>query len=333
MSMGIRILGRSGIRVSRMCLGTMTFGTDWGWGADEDQARSIYTAYREAGGNFVDTANVYTNGTSEEMVGRFVAGERDRIVLASKFTFPTDTTDANSGGSHRKSLRQSVETSLRRLGTDHLDVLWVHAHDQATPVEEIMRALDDLVRAGKVLAIGVSNTPAWVAARADTIAELRGWTTFCGMQVPYSLAERAVERELLPLAHDRGMLALAWGPLGRGRLTGKHDPATLSPAERGAVDAVAEVAQAVGATPAQVALAWVLHRGLVPVLGARTPEQITDNLGAADVRLDDTHLARLDVATRIELGYPHDWLNAPHRRAAFNREVIEGSSPGVVGGS
>ena len=323
--MGMRILGNSGIRVSRMCLGTMTFGTDWGWGADEEQARAIYTAYRDAGGNFIDTANVYTNGTSEEMVGRLVAGERDRVVIATKFTFATDANDANTGGSHRKSLRRSVETSLRRLGSDHIDVLWMHAWDQCTPIEETMRALDDLVRAGTVLAIGVSNTPAWVAARADAIAELRGWTSFCGMQVPYSLAERAVERELLPLARARGMLALAWSPLGRGRLTGKHAPDTLSPAERGAVDVVAEVAKAIDATPAQVALAWVLHHGLVPVLGARTLEQVRDNLAAADVQLGHDHLELLDAATRPDLGYPHEWLDAPHRRAQFSRETVEGS--------
>lgn len=171
--MGLRVLGRSGLRVSELCLGTMTFGTEWGFGAEEAECREVYAAFREAGGNFVDTADIYTGGSSEEITGRLVAAERDSIVLSTKYTLPTDKDDPNSGGSHRKSLRRSVEASLRRLGTDYLDLLWVHAWDQCTPAEETLRALDDLVRAGKVLALGVSNTPAWVVSRSQAIAELR----------------------------------------------------------------------------------------------------------------------------------------------------------------
>jgi aryl-alcohol dehydrogenase-like predicted oxidoreductase len=321
----LRLLGRSGIRVSELCLGTMTFGTEWGFGAEESEARQIYAAYREAGGNFVDTANNYNQGTSETILGRLVADERDAIVLATKFTFPFPTAGANpnSSGSHRKSLRHSVEGSLRRLNTDYLDLLWVHAWDQCTPVEETMRALDDLVRAGKILAIGVSNTPAWVAAQAQAIAELRGWSAYCGMQIEYSLAERAADRELLPMARALGLAAMAWSPLGRGALGGRHEIAKLSPAQRGALDAATPVAKELGVTPAQVALAWVLRQGLMPVLGARRLDQIRDNLAAAEVRIDDAQFAALDEATRVERGYPYDWLDEGHRWPLFSRAALE----------
>jgi aryl-alcohol dehydrogenase-like predicted oxidoreductase len=325
MSIGVRLLGRSGLRVSEVCLGTMTFGTEWGFGTEESECREIYGAYREAGGNFVDTANNYNQGTSEKILGRLVSPERDAIVLATKFTFPypTETANPNSSGSHRKSLRGSVEGSLRRLGTDYIDLLWVHAWDQCTPPEETMRALDDLVRAGKVLAIGISNTPAWVVSRADAIAELRGWSAFCALQVEYSLAERSADRELLPMAHAIGLAPMAWSPLGRGALAGRHDPATLSPAQRRAADAAAEVGRELKATPAQVALAWVLHQGVMPVLGARRLDQIRDNLAALDVQLDAGHLARLEAATHIEQGYPYDWLDENHRRALFSRAALD----------
>ncbi len=323
MSLGTRLLGRSGIRVSDMCLGTMTFGTEWGFGTDEGSAAQIYAAYRDAGGNFVDTANNYNQGTSETILGRLVGSERDAVVLATKFTFPypTDTANRNASGSHRKSLRHSLEGSLRRLGTDYVDLLWVHAWDQCTPVEETMRALDDLVTAGKVLAIGVSNTPAWVASRADSIAELRGWTAFSGMQVEYSLAERSADRELLPMARALGVAALAWSPLGRGALGGKHAPETLSAAQRSAVEVATQIGCELGATPAQVALAWVLRQEVTPVLGARTLTQVRDNLAALEVRLDDDQITRLDLATRIDRGYPHEWLDADHRRALFSRDL------------
>lgn len=316
-----QLLGRSGLRVSEMCLGTMTFGTEWGWGADEAACREMYAAFREAGGNFVDTANLYTNGASEEIVGRLVAGERDSIVLATKFTMTNHRADLNSGGSHRKSLRRSLEASLRRLGTDHVDVLWVHAWDECTPVEETLRALDDMVRAGKVLAIGVSNTPAWVISRADAIAELRGWTAYCAVQLEYSLAARTADRELLPMARALGLATCAWSPLSMGLLSGKaaasSDDAARSrranerphsPLEQRAIEVTAEVAAELGTSSPRVAIAWVLQQGLMPVLGARTPDQIRDNLAAADVVFDESQLRRLDEATRPELGQPQEFL-------------------------
>ncbi|EME23441.1 aldo/keto reductase [Rhodococcus triatomae] len=315
----VRVLGGSGIRVSELCLGAMTFGTEWGFGADEETSADVYRAYREAGGNFLDTANNYTNGSSETILGRLVAGERDELVLSTKYTLPTDPADPNSGGNHRKSLRRSVETSLRRLGTDYLDLLWVHAWDRGTPVEETLRALDDLVRSGKVLAVGVTNTPAWVVARSTAVAELRGWNSFCAMQVEYSLLARTPDRELLPMAGELGLVPYAWSPLARGLLAGgEHDPGRLGPTGRRTVDAVAEVAAETGATPAQVALSWVRSRGVLPLIGARTVEQLRDNLGALDVQLDTDHLERLDKVSRIRLGYPHDFLN--ERRALLSPE-------------
>jgi aryl-alcohol dehydrogenase-like predicted oxidoreductase len=250
----------------------------------------MYAAYREAGGNFVDTANMYTEGVSEQIVGHLIRDERDSIVLATKFTLPTNANDVNSGGSHRKSLRRSVETSLRRLETNYLDLLWVHAWDQLTPMEETLRALDDLVSAGKILAIGVSNTPAWVVARSDAIAELRGWSAFCAVQVEYSLSARTADRELLPMARSLGLAATAWSPLAGGLLSGKFSPddavqqgmtgrahqGRLSPPQQRAMDVVGQVAGELDTTPARVALSWVLRHGLIPVIGARTLDQLHD---------------------------------------------------------
>jgi aryl-alcohol dehydrogenase-like predicted oxidoreductase len=315
-----RVLGRSGIRVSELCLGTMTFGTEWGWGAAEAECREIYGAFREAGGNFVDTANLYTQGSSEKIVGRLIAEERDCVVLATKFTLPTDGNDPNSGGSHRKSLRQSLEASLRRLAVDYVDLLWIHAWDQCTPMDETLRALDDVVSAGKVLAIGVSNTPAWVIARSDAIAELRGWSSFSALQVEYSLVARTPDRELLPMAHILGLSASAWSPLAGGRLSGvpageaptastrRAGNGGLSAHEQRVVEAAADIAAELGTTPARVALAWVLRQGLMPVLGARTAGQMRDNLGACDVELGDASLETLNAVTRVEAGYPHEFL-------------------------
>jgi aryl-alcohol dehydrogenase-like predicted oxidoreductase len=319
-----RLLGRTGIRVSEVCLGTMTFGTEWRAGADEASCREIYEAFRQAGGNFVDTANIYTGGSSEEIVGRLVASERDSIVLATKFTLQTNPHDINSEGSHRKSLRRSIETSLRRLNTEYVDVLWVHAWDQCTSMEETLRALNDLVASGKVLAIGVSNTPAWVVAYSQGVAELRGWTTFCAMQIEYSLGARTADRELRPMARALGLALTAWSPLAGGLLSGKfsrrdaNQPGTthrahagqLSPLQERAMDVVWEIASEIDTTPARVALAWIIQQGLIPVLGARTLGQLQDNLGASEVRLNDAHLTRLDAATHVDLGYPHEFLSA-----------------------
>jgi aryl-alcohol dehydrogenase-like predicted oxidoreductase len=306
----------------------MTFGEEWGWGASREESRRIYDAFVEAGGNFVDTANLYTGGTSERFVGEFVAADRERIVLATKYTLNMRPDDPNSGGSHRKNLVQALEASLKRLNTGYVDLLWVHAWDSATPVEEMMRALDDVVRAGKVLYVGMSDAPAWVVSRANALAELRDWTPFAALQIQYSLAERTPERDLLPMAKALDLAVTPWGILGGGVLTGKYrskgdrPPGTryaqgtwgdrfITDRNLGIAAEVGRIAQETGATASQVAIAWLRRqpwRVLVPILGARSLAQIRDNLGALGVTLSEDHLKRLDEASRIELGFPHDFL-------------------------
>src|ERR1700739_2389043 len=221
-TMNYQLLGRSGLRVSDLCLGTMTFGEDWGWGAPKDEARKIYDAYREAGGNFIDTANMYTNGSSEKLLRDVMEGHREQIVLATQYTNAAPGAGPNAGGNQRKSMMQAIEASLKRLKTDYIDLYWLHIWDQLTPIEEVMRAFDDLVRQGKILYAGVSGIPAWVVAKANTLADLRGWTPFVGLQIEYSLIERTPEGELLPIAADLGLGVTAWSPLARGVLTGKQ---------------------------------------------------------------------------------------------------------------
>src|SRR5262245_7104094 len=226
MTMRYRLLGPSGLRVSELALGTMTFGTDWGWGADEAECGRILERYREAGGNCVDTSSNYTDGSSERIVGELTKGDRERWVIATKYTLTLDRADPNAGGNHRKSLVRTLEGSLRRLGTDYVDLLWLHMRDATTPIEEAVRALDDQVRAGKVLYLGISDSPSWVAAQANAIAELRGWSPFVGLQLPYSLASRSPERELLPMARALGLAVTPWSVLDHGILAGR-DPSTL----------------------------------------------------------------------------------------------------------
>lgn len=317
------LLGPSGLRVSELCLGTMTFGEEWGWGSPPDMCRQIFDAFIDAGGNFIDTANYYTAGTSETILGDLIAAHRDRVVLATKYTLSMRPGDLNSGGNHRKNLMQSVEASLRRLRVEAIDLLWLHAWDYTTPVEEVMRALDDLVRMGKVFYVGVSDTPAWIVSRANLLAELRGWSPFIALQVEYSLLERTPERELLPMARALGLGVTPWSPLGGGLLSGKYRASSaaeqrrLKPDNRrmtdrnfAIVDEVVAVAQEVGCTPAQVALRWVaLQPGRpIPIVGARTPEQLRENLESLQVNLSGEHLARLDAASAIALGFPHEFL-------------------------
>jgi aryl-alcohol dehydrogenase-like predicted oxidoreductase len=230
--MKYKLLGNSGLRVSETALGTMTFGEDWGWGAGKEEARKLYETFREAGGNFIDTANLYTNGSSESFLGEFILGHRQSVVLATKYSNAMPGSDPNAAGNHRKSMMQAVEASLKRLRTDYIDLYWVHIWDQITPVEEVMRGLDDLVRQGKILYVGVSDAPAWWVAQANTMAQLRGWLPFIGLQIEYSLIERTVERELIPMAKALNIGVTAWSPLSNGILSGKYHGHT-SPAESG----------------------------------------------------------------------------------------------------
>ncbi|GAA5068674.1 aldo/keto reductase [Nocardia callitridis] len=336
-----RLLGRSGLRVSPLSLGTMTFGADWGWGADKDEARKIFDTYLDRGGNFIDTANQYTNGTAEQLLGEFTASNRESLVLATKYTMLRRKGDPNSGGNHRKSMFASVEASLRRLNTDYLDVLYLHAWDFRTPVEEILRGMDDLVRAGKVLYVGISDAPAWQVSRMQAIADLRGWSPLIALQIEYSLLERTVERELIPMAKEMGLGVVPWSPLGSGVLTGKYTAADLAHEAEGSAegtrknvaaangsltarglaiaDVVGQVAADLGKSRAQVALAWtLLDPGVTSTLiGARTARQLEDNLGALDIEFDSTHLATLEQASAVDLGFPHHFL-----ASAMSRSVI-----------
>jgi aryl-alcohol dehydrogenase-like predicted oxidoreductase len=336
-TMNYHLLGRSGLRVSDLCLGTMTFGEDWGWGAGKDEARRIYDAYRGAGGNFIDTANVYTGGTSETFVGEFIAGHREEVVLATKYTNATGPNcDPNASGNQRKNMVQAVEASLKRLGTEYIDLYWLHMWDALTPAEEVMRAFDDLVRAGKVLYVGISDAPAWVVAKSNTLADLRGWTPYVGLQIEYSLLERTVERELLPMAADFGLSVLAWSPLRNGVLSGKYLPENADAAANGrmnspmmkgffgedpAADAVVRetvaVANELGVSAAQVALAWLRTRpvAVIPIVGARKLTQFEDNLRSLNVVLSSEQRERLDGVSAVPLGFPHDYYKLDSVRA------------------
>jgi aryl-alcohol dehydrogenase-like predicted oxidoreductase len=335
--MRYRLLGRSGLRVFEAALGTMTFGEDWGWGASEDECRRIFERYVEAGGNFVDTANNYTDGTSERIVGRLVAGERDRFVVATKYTLTMRPDDPNAGGNHRKNLVQSLEASLRRLGTDYVDLLWLHMRDGITPIDEIVRALDDQVRLGKVLYVGISDSPAWLVAQANTLADLRGWSPFVAVQLPYSVADRDAERDVFPMAAALGLSVTPWGILGAGVLTGKPAEERRWPEDgvsdrtRNLVSVVGDVAAEHGCTPAQAAIAWLLARpappAVIPILGARTEAQAVENLAALELRLDEDALARLDDAGRAKLGFPRDFLESTGVRQLIYGQTWERLAP------
>lgn len=344
--MRYKLLGRSGLRVSELALGTMTFGEAWGWGSSKDESRRVFDAFVDAGGNFIDTADLYVDGTSENYLGEFMRGKREQLVLLSKFNSRTPpVSDPNATGNHRKHLVQALEASLRRLGTDYLDVYVVHVPDFLTPPDELMRALDDLIRAGKVLYLGVSDFPAWRVAQANTLADAKGWSPFIMTTLQYSLIERTPERELLPMALALDIGVTSWSPVAAGLLAGKYNgpehgsrrPAAhgelrrldaspqIPPTERNlaVAAAVRDVAGDAGCTPAQLALAWVRRRGVIPVVGARTAEQLREDLGCLDVNLAPEQLRRLDDATRIELGFPHDFLAQP--------EVREGIYGGMLG--
>jgi aryl-alcohol dehydrogenase-like predicted oxidoreductase len=366
--MKYNLLGKSGLRVSEICLGTMTFGEEWGWGSTKDESRKVLNRFVDSGGNFVDTASNYTMGTSEKYLGEFISGDRDRYVIATKYTSNIRAGDPNAGGNQRKNMMQSLERSLRSLNTDYVDLYWIHAWDQMTPIEETMRALDDMVRLGKVLYIGISDAPAWVVSQANTLANLRGWTEFIGIQIEYSLIERTSERELLPMARSLDIGVTSWSPLGGGVLTGKYNAGGTNKTQQKKdthssnvekassnsrleivrqtgmsemadimlkehnllmAEEVIKIAKEIGRSPAQVALNWVRQQNtsnkllskIIPIIGARNTRHLDDNLACLEFELVEEHMKRLDEVSRIELGFPHDFLTSE-----FVRNVIYGGT-------
>lgn len=331
-----RLLGRSGLRVSPLALGTMTFGEEWG--ADERESRRIFDTYVDQGGNFIDTAGYYADGASEMLTGKFAEAKREQLVLSTKYSLTHSVGDPNAGGNSRRNMVQTVETSLKRLRTDRIDLFFLHVWDDMTPADEILRAFDDLVRQGKILYIGLSDTPAWQMARLQTMAELRGWTQLAALQAEYNLVERTAERDLIPAAKALGIGVMPWSPLASGMLSGKYATGGSAHAGeaggRGALlqaagrvdarvvaiaDAVKGVADEMGVTSAQVAIAWTLANPAVvsPLVGARTMRQYEDNIAALGVTLDAAQLERLDAASRTPLGFPHDFLASPFIRHGF----------------
>lgn len=336
--MHYHFFGNSGLRVSPLCLGTMTFGKDWGWGSTEAESKAIFDAFLEAGGNFLDTADVYTEGSSERILGDLIQAERDHIVLATKYTLSNTTKNPNKSGNHRKNLVQSVEASLKRLQTDYIDLLWVHAYDYLTPIEEMMRALDDLVRAGKVLYVGISDAPAWVIARANTIAEFRGWTPFIGNQLEYNLTERTPERDLLPMSQALNIGVVAWSPLAAGILTGKYlgnkgkgsggrmegtTSYRLNEKNDLIASKVVDLAKEMGTSPAQLSLAWLLHKGIIPIIGARKMDQLKDNLASLGLKLPVELIQQLDEVSAIDLGFPHDFVLRPGAQKMIYGDMVK----------
>lgn len=324
----------TGLRVSELALGTGNFGTGWGYGSEKEQAKQVFDRYANAGGNFIDTADAYQLGQSEQMVGEFIAADRDHFVVATKYTLSAmPDAGISQTGNSRKNMISSVENSLKRLNTDRIDVLWAHFDDQLTPLEEIVRAFDDLIRAGKIQYAGLSNFPAWRIARADTIAELRGWSRIAGIQVEYSLVQRTAERELLPMAEAMGLAATLWSPLGGGLLTGKYRQSkegrligfggrlVHTEQDTTLLDEVFRVANDLNAMPIHIAIAWLRHKSarastsLIPILGSRTLAQLDDTLLALNVTLSDEQVARLDEVSAISLGTPHDQIAGTLPRA------------------
>jgi aryl-alcohol dehydrogenase-like predicted oxidoreductase len=342
-------LGNSGLRVSPFCLGAMTFGDDLGWGSSEAESKQILDRFLERGGNFIDTANLYTKGHSEKIIGDHVGrhpARRNRVVIATKFFGNMYLGDPNGGGASRKSLTAACEQSLRRLQTDYIDLYWMHCWDRFTPIEETMRALDDLVAAGKVRYIGFSDTPAWKVTQAQVTANLRGWTPLIALQLEYSLLERTIEGELIPAALELGLGITPWSPLKSGMLTGKYTRENSVDAKPGranmvsraftddafrVVDVLVKVAKELETTPARVALAWVqAQRGVAStIIGARTVEQLDDNLGALDVVLSEQQSATLEEVSRPKLNFPYDFVrNSP--AFGFGGATVNGITAPVI---
>jgi aryl-alcohol dehydrogenase-like predicted oxidoreductase len=347
-------LGKSGLRVSPFALGTMTFGEDLGWGSSVEESEKILDRYIELGGNFIDTANFYTKSHAEKIIGDHVGqhkARRERLVIATKFSGNLYPGDPNGGGSNRKSIVAALENSLRRLRTDYIDLYWLHNWDIHTPIEETMRALDDLVRDGKVRYVGVSDTPAWKIAQANVLAHFRGWSPFIGLQVEYSLLERTIEQELVPMALELGLGITPWSPLKSGALSGKYNRKNagqvksdrafvganlLNEKTYSIIDELEAIAQQHDSTPARVALAWVQSQPGVTstIIGARRLAQLEDNLKALDLHLKSEDLNRLDALTKPTFGFPQNMqpvFPAIHNGGTSVNGVYADLSPFVIG--
>ena len=319
--MKYKLLGRSGLKVSELCLGTMGFGTEGGWGADKETSFEIMDAFANAGGNFLDTANIYKLGTSEKIIGEYISNhDRDYFVLATKYSLKDNVTNPNASGNNRKNMMRSVEESLKRLKTDFIDLFYLHIWDDITPIDEVMRGLDDLVKQGKINYAAISDTPAWVIAKGNTLAELMGWSQFVALQVEYSLLARTPERELIPMAKHFGITVTPWAPLGGGALTGKYlrgEPGRIkeesvrrNDRSTAITKVVIEIADELGVSPGNVALKWTTQQGFssIPIVGATKIKQLEDNLKTVDVELSKTHLQKLDEVSAIQLGFPGDFF-------------------------
>lgn len=319
--MKYKLLGRSGLKVSELCLGTMGFGTEAGWGADKETSFAIMDTFAEAGGNFLDTANMYKLGTSEKIIGEYISNhDRDYFVLATKYALKDNMTNPNASGNSRKNMMRSVEESLKRLKTGFIDLFYLHIWDNTTPIEEVMRAMDDLIKQGKVNYAAISDTPAWVIARGNTLAELMGWSQFVALQVEYSLLARTAERELIPMAKHFGITVTPWAPLGGGALTGKYlrgeqgrikeESNRRNERSMAITKAVIEIADELGVSPGNVALKWTMQQGFssIPIVGATKVSQLDDNLKTVDVELSPVHLQRLEEVSAIQLGFPGDFF-------------------------
>jgi aryl-alcohol dehydrogenase-like predicted oxidoreductase len=319
--MKYKLLGRSGLKVSELCLGTMGFGTEAGWGADRETSFAIMDAFAAAGGTFIDTAHIYKLGTSEKIIGDYLSEhDRDYFVVATKYALKDNLTNPNASGNNRKNMVRSVEESLKRLKTAFIDILYLHIWDDLTPIDEVLRGMDDLIRQGKINYAAISDTPAWVVAKGNTMAELMGWSQFVALQVEYSLIARSPERELLPMAKHYGMTVTPWAPLGGGVLTGKYlrgEQGRIKPESNrrndrseGITKAVMEIAEEIGATAGNVALKWTMQQGFssIPIVGATKLSQLEDNLKTTDVTLSEDHIARLNEASAIQLGFPGDFF-------------------------
>ena len=339
--MKYQILGTSGLRVSEFCLGTMTFGEEFKWGSSKEISEQVFNQFVDAGGNFFDTANYYTKGTSEKWLGEFIRERRKSSVIATKYTLSTDPSDQNASGNQRKNLFQAVEESLRRLQTDYIDLYWVHAWDPHTPIEETLRALNDLIKSGKVLYIGISNAPAWVVAKANTEAKLRGWSPFYALQLQYSLIERTIEPTFFPFAAEDNLSILAWSPLAMGVLSGKyHDKAPeksrfninplwgeryLNARNLKIASTCVEIAKKRGMTPSQVALKWIQQKNprIIPIVGAKNGAQLKESLEAFDAALTEEDMLILDEASCFDSPFPESFIQRKEIKAMVSSDAIK----------